>query len=152
MAYEVLESDLRVSGKKIIIIEGGKVGLIVAEHLASQGNQTIIVTPQRRVDTDVSATFRWRHAAWVKEFDIKVMTQSVVTSVEDQSVSVRDDAGLTHVLLADMVIVAGPRRSEQGLYTELEYMTDEIYMIGDCIAPRSMTSAIHEGYRLGVRL
>ena len=152
MAYEVLQSNPRVSGKKVVVIEGGKVGLIVAEHFASQGNETLIVTVDRRVDTDVSATFRWRHAAWVKEFDIKVMTQSAVTSIEDQHVSVRDDAGQTHLLPVDMVIVAGPRRSEQGLYTDLEYMTDELYMIGDCITPRSMTSAIHEGYRLGVRL
>ncbi len=84
MAYEVLQSNPRVSGKKVVVIEGGKVGLIVAEHFASQGNETFIVTADRRVDTDVSATFRWRHAAWVKEFDIKVMTQSAVTSIEDQ--------------------------------------------------------------------
>jgi hypothetical protein len=33
MAFDVLEADQKVKGKKIVVMEGGKVGLITAEHL-----------------------------------------------------------------------------------------------------------------------
>jgi hypothetical protein len=31
-------------------------------------------------------------------------------------------------------------------------MTDETYIVGDAIVPRSMDNAIHEGFKLGVRM
>jgi 2,4-dienoyl-CoA reductase (NADPH2) len=148
----VLEANPKVTGKKVVVLGGGKVGLIVAEHFASQGNETWVVAGQRRVDTDVSTTFKWRHAAWVKEFNIKVLTESKITEVKDNGVTVVNKEGNSMFLEADMVIVAGPRRSENHLLTEIDYMTDETYIIGDAVVPRFMDSAIHEGFKVGVRI
>ncbi len=152
MAFDVLEANPKATGKRVVVIEGGKVGLIVAEHFAAQGNQTYIITGDRRVDTDVSTTFKWRHAAWVKEFNIKVLTESKVTEIKDGSVTVFTKKGETIPIEADIVIVAGPRKSVQGLFTELEYLTDELYLVGDSVLPRWMHTAIHEGYKVGVRI
>lgn len=152
MALDVLEANPRVTGKKVVVIEGGKVGLIAAEHFASQGNQAWVVTADRRADTDVSTTFKWRHAAWVKEFNIKVLTEAKVVEIEDAGVTVANTKGDTIDLEADIVIVAGPRRSVQGLFTELEYLTDEVYLVGDSVLPRWMHTAVHEGYKVGVRI
>jgi 2,4-dienoyl-CoA reductase (NADPH2) len=151
-ALDVLEANPKVTGKKVVVLGGGKVGLIVAEHFASQGNEAWVVAGQRRVDTDVSTTFKWRHAAWVKEFNIKVLTESKITEVKDNGVSVVNKEGNGMFLEADIVIVAGPRRSENRLLTEIDYMTDETYIVGDAIVPRFMDSAIHEGYKVGVRI
>lgn len=152
MAFDVLEANPRVTGKKVVVIEGGKVGLIAAEHFAAQGNQAYVVTGDRRADTDVSTTFKWRHAAWVKEFNIKVLTEAKVTEIKDAGVTVVGNKGDTISLGADIVIVAGPRKSVQGLFTELEYLTDEVYLIGDSVLPRWMHTAVHEAYKVGVRI
>jgi 2,4-dienoyl-CoA reductase (NADPH2) len=152
MAYDVLEANPKATGKKVVVLGGGKVGLIVAEHFASQGNETWIVAGQRRVDTDVSTTFKWRHAAWVKEFNIKVLTESKITEVKDNGVTVVNKEGNSIFLEADMVIVAGPRRPENSLFTEIDYMTDETYIAGDAVVPRFIDSAIHEGFKVGVRI
>jgi 2,4-dienoyl-CoA reductase (NADPH2) len=152
MAFDVLESNPRVTGKKVVVIEGGKVGLIAAEHFAAQGNQTYVITGDRRADTDVSTTFKWRHAAWVKEFSIKVITEAKVKEIKEAGVTVVTNKGETIPLEADIVIVAGPRKSVQGLFTELEYLTDEVYLIGDSVLPRWMHTAVHEGYKVGVRI
>ena len=152
MAFDVLQANPRVTGKKVVVIEGGKVGLIVAEHFAAQGNPTWVITGDRRADTDVSTTFKWRHAAWVKEFGIKVLTEARVEEINDTSVSVANSKGETITLEADIVIVAGPRKSVQKLFTELEYLTDEVYLIGDSVLPRWMHTAVHEGYKVGVRI
>jgi 2,4-dienoyl-CoA reductase (NADPH2) len=152
MAYDVLEANQEANGKKVVVMGGGKVGLIVAEHFASQGNETWVVAGQRRVDTDVSTTFKWRHAAWVKEFNIKVLTESKITEVKDNGVTVVNKEGNSMFLEADMVIVAGPRRPENSLLTEIDYLTDETYIAGDAVVPRFMDSAIHEGFKVGVRI
>jgi len=151
MAFDVLEANQKVVGKKIVVIEGGKVGLITAEHFASQGNEAWIVTNDKRVDTDVSTTFKWRHAAWVKEFNIKVLTESRVTEIKDNGTVVVGKNN-TLFLEADQVVVAGPRRSDQHLFTELDYLTDEIYLVGDGVAPRYMDNAIREGFNVGIRV
>jgi 2,4-dienoyl-CoA reductase (NADPH2) len=152
MAYDVLEENRKATGKKIVVLGGGKVGLITAEHFAIQGNETWVVAAQKRADTDVSTTFKWRHAAWVKEFKIKVLTESRAVEVKDDGVAIVDKNGSEIFLPADMVIVAGPRRPENRLLTEIDNLTDETYIAGDAVVPRFMDNAIHEGYKIGVRI
>jgi 2,4-dienoyl-CoA reductase (NADPH2) len=53
---------------------------------------------------------------------------------------------------AGTIIVAGPRESVQDLAETLEYAVDELYLVGDASKVRSVYNAIHEGYKLGVRL
>jgi 2,4-dienoyl-CoA reductase (NADPH2) len=152
-AFEVLEKGKEVTNKRFVVVEGGKVGLIAAEFLASQGNEVVVVTKEKRVDFDVSATFRWRHKAWVKEFGINVLTQSKVLRIENNNeVIVSNTEGDQTSIDADVVVVAGPRKADQKLFELLEMRTNEIYMVGDSIKPRSMNNAIHEGFRLGVRI
>jgi 2,4-dienoyl-CoA reductase (NADPH2) len=50
------------------------------------------------------------------------------------------------------VIAAAPRRSNQELFTQFEWMVDELHGCGDVVMPRGLDAAIHEGYRLGVRI
>lgn len=151
-ALDMLEAGPRVTGKKVVVMEAGKVGLIAAEHFAAQGNEAWVVTGDRRADFDVSTTFKWRHAAWVKEFGINVLTEARVSEIGDTSVTITNSKGQTMNLDADIVIVAGPRKSAQRLFTELEYLTDEVYFIGDSVLPRWMHTAVHEGYKVGVRI
>ena len=57
-----------------------------------------------------------------------------------------------HIVAADSVIAAGPRKSNQELFREFEWMIDELHGCGDALIPRGMDAAIAEGYRLGVRI
>jgi 2,4-dienoyl-CoA reductase (NADPH2) len=53
---------------------------------------------------------------------------------------------------ADTVIAAGPRKSNQEMFRDFEWMIDELHGCGDAIMPRGLDAAIQEGYRLGVRI
>lgn len=150
-AWDVLERDAEVADK-VAVIGGGKVGLVVAEHLASRGKEVWVVEPQKRVDYDVSTTFKWRHAAWVKEFSVNVLNLTEAVEVKDKGLMVRDEKGKQRLIEAGTIILAGPRKSMQELASSLEYVCDELYVIGDAIQPRFMHRAIHEGYKLGARL
>ena len=152
LALDILEANLRANGKSVVIIEGGKTGLVAAEHFAAQGNRVSIISEDRRIDRDVSTTYKWRHAAWVKEFGIKVFTEAKVMEIKDNKIKIVKANGDIIGLDIDMVIVGGPRIPVQRLFIELEDLTDELYLIGDAVIPRSMHAAIREGYQLGVRI
>ena len=152
-AWKVLSTgNLANSGPHVVILGGGKIGLTVAEVLAEQGRRPVIVEADKRVDFDVSTTFKWRHNALVKKLNIGVFTEAKPLSIESGSVKIRDKEGAEHDLPADVVILAGPVRSRQELTTELEYFCDEMYIIGDAMVPRSLYNAIHDGFKIGSRI
>lgn len=152
-AWKVLITDnLPNAGPHVVILGGGKIGLTVAEVLAEKGRKPVIVEYQKRVDYDVSMTFKWRHNALVKKLNIQVFTEAKPLKIENGSVKILDKDGNEHDLPADVVVLAGPIRSRQELTTELEYFCDELYVIGDAMVPRSLYNAIHDGFRVGTRI
>jgi 2,4-dienoyl-CoA reductase (NADPH2) len=57
---------------------------------------------------------------------------------------------IDHFLIMD--VVAEPRTPLQNLVHELEYFCDELYAIGDAMIPRNLYNAVHEGYKVEVRI
>jgi 2,4-dienoyl-CoA reductase (NADPH2) len=139
-------------GQNVVVLGGGKIGLTVAEVLSKQGKQVAIVESNPRVDFDVSMTFKWRHAALVKELGIQVYTEAEALAIESGSVQIRNKDGQEKSLPADTVILAGPLQPNQNLVRDLEYFCDELYAVGDAMTPRSLYNAIHEGYKIGTRI
>ncbi|MDP6180020.1 MAG: hypothetical protein QGG48_09035 [Desulfatiglandales bacterium] len=72
--------------------------------------------------------------------------------VTEKGLLTRGEKGEQRLIEAGTIVLAGPRISLQELSTSLEYVGDEVYLVGDAIKPRSIHNAIHEGYKLGVRL
>lgn len=72
--------------------------------------------------------------------------------VTGKGLLLKDEKGDQRLIEAETIIIAGPRKSKQELSSMLEYLCDELYMVGDAIQPRFIINAIHEGYRLGARL
>jgi 2,4-dienoyl-CoA reductase (NADPH2) len=149
-ATEVLR-DRAETGDNILVISGERAGLVAAEYLASQGKRVTIVEEGRRVAKDVIPTFKWRHKLWLKEFNISVLTESRVSKVENGIAFVETPGGVKEVKV-DCIIVGGPRKPLNQLWNDLEFAVDEKYLIGDAVVPRNIAHAIHEGYKLGVRL
>lgn len=151
--YDLLSNgDMAKVGQNVVLLGGGKMGLICAEVLATQGKTPVIVEGNQRVDFDVPITFEWRHADLVKELGIKVYTEAEPSAIESGAVCIRDKNEEEMVLPADSVILAGPRVPNQNLVNELEYFCDELYVVGDAMIPRNLYNAIHDGYKVGVRI
>jgi 2,4-dienoyl-CoA reductase-like NADH-dependent reductase (Old Yellow Enzyme family)/thioredoxin reductase len=150
IAHDILEEGAPC-GERVVVIGGERIGLVAAEYLASRGKQVTIVEMGKRMGEDVVATFKWRHAAWVKELEIQALLNTQATEIVPEGVWV-DSGGQRRLLPADNVILAIPRRPCQQLLTDLEFVCDELYTVGDAIKPRSMHNAIREGYLVGIRI
>ena len=140
------------TGREIVVIGGGKIGLAVAESLAHKGAHVTIVERDKRIAGDVMPSFKWRHSAWVDELGIDTVTQARVVRVTPHAAHIETEGGDERVLPADTVIAAAPRRPNQELFHEFEWMIDEVHGCGDALVPRGLDAAIHEGFRLGARL
>jgi 2,4-dienoyl-CoA reductase (NADPH2) len=139
-------------GRKIVVVGGGKIGLTLAESLKTMGADVVVVEREKRIAGDVMPTWKWRHSAWIEELAIETLTGSRVVRIGADGVTVVDATGRERQIEADMVIAAWPSRANQELLADLEWSIDELHGCGDALAPRGLTQAIHDGYRLGCRL
>jgi 2,4-dienoyl-CoA reductase (NADPH2) len=88
----------------------------------------------------------------VEELNIRTLTSSRPKRVTAEGVTVVNAKSEETFIPADSVIAAGPRKANQELFREFEWMIDELHGCGDALIPRGMDAAISEGYRLGVRI
>lgn len=150
-AFEVLGGEVK-TGDKVVVVGGERLGLVTAEYLASQeGKKVTIVEAGRRIAADVAPTFKWRHAAWLREFSIELLTEAKPLKVTKYGLLIKKDDE-ERMLEADSIIVASPRTPLSSLMMDLDYRCDECYIAGDAIRPRSLPEAIREGYRIGATL
>lgn len=138
--------------KRLVMIGGGKIGLTLAESLTRAGHQVVIVEEDKRIAGDVIPSFKWRHSAWIEELEIRTLTSSHLIGVTAEGATVKNAKGEETFVAADMVIVSGPRLANHDLFHEFQWMVDELHGAGDAVIARGMDAAIHEGYRMGVRI
>ncbi len=150
-AYDVAHGRA-ATGKRVVVIGAGKIGLVVAESLRSKGAEVTIVEKEKRIAGDVMPSFKWRHSTWVEELGIATLTSTRVRKVTPDGVHVVSDKGGEAFLPADTVIASSPRKANQALFHDFEWMIDELHGCGDALVPRGVDAAIHEGYKLGVRI
>jgi 2,4-dienoyl-CoA reductase (NADPH2) len=151
IAHEIVEEG-SPCGDRVVVLGGERIGLVAAEYLASRGKQVTLVEAGRRLGEDVIATFKWRHAAWVQELKIQTLLNTQAKEITEEGVVVEGAGGAEKLVPADTVILAIPRKPRQQLLTDLEFVCDELYVIGDAVKPRSMHNAIREGYLIGIRI
>jgi len=151
VAHDILEEG-SPCGDRVVVLGGERIGLVAAEYLASRGKQVTLVEVGKRLGEDVIATFKWRHAAWIREFQIKTLLNTRVKEITEEGVLVEEAGGSERLVPAETVILAIPRKPRQQLLTDLEFFCDELYIIGDAVKPRSMHNAVREGYLIGIRI
>jgi 2,4-dienoyl-CoA reductase (NADPH2) len=150
-AYDVIGDRVKL-GEKIVVIVGERLGLVAAEYAAKKGCEVAVIEEGRGVGHDVAPTFRWRHTAWLREFGIQSFSRASIREIDRGGVRFLDKDGEERFISAETLVLGGPRKSRNTLVAEMDYAVDELHVIGDAVLPRSLSNAIHEGYRIGVRI
>lgn len=124
------------------------------EFIADQGKQVYVVTPYVSVGVEIV------EGSWVGlqqrlgYLGVEKLCTSKVTAARNGIIQIADIySGRTKNLENITSIVgAANRQPNDGLFDQLQGIVDEIYLIGDSLAPRSTLEAIKEGYRVGRQL
>ena len=165
------------TGKEVVVIGGGAVGLETAIFLARKGtidgdtlrflmtNQAetpetlssllfrgvknvTVVEMLNRLGQDLGRSTRWTIMQDLWRLSIKTMTHAQAKEITDGGVIV-DRGGRENLIRGDTVVLATGARAMNALYQKLQGRTREIYLIGDAKTPRKALEAVAEGLAVG---
>lgn len=151
-AFDVL-AEIVLVGKRTCVIGAGRVGLETAEYLKSRDREVAILS-RRRVE-EIGADLPWPPGGHflrrLNKMGVKKIGNVIVEKITDEEVVYSVD-GKKATLAVDTVVLARGGNPNNALGKALEGKVPELYMIGDCVEARTALDAIHEGYKVSVRI
>ncbi|WP_234970227.1 oxidoreductase [Carboxydothermus pertinax] len=150
-AHEVLNGSANV-GQKVVVIGGGLVGCETAEYLADRGKQVIVVEMLDDIAMDIGLLTKALLLKRLVEKKIKILTKSKVKEILADGVIIEKENGMEQITGIDTVVVAVGSKPKNDLLKLLESEGIPVYPIGDCVKPRKIIEAIHEGFRIAYNL
>ncbi len=146
LANDVLSRKVE-TGKEVVVLGGGIVGMEAAVFLAKQGKKVSIVDV-----IDIGNTVGYT----LKEALLEEMIQYGVYQYSNVVPDTITENGLTIMiygewvlLRANTVVIAVGSESNSDLHEPLKRLGPELHIIGDSREPRNSFFAIHEGFRVG---
>jgi 2,4-dienoyl-CoA reductase (NADPH2) len=147
---DVLEGNVE-TGQKVIVWGGKSPGIIGALYLANKGKKVTLVCKERKIGKDVNPSYVWRYIQKLREVGVKSYVNSDIEEITNVGVVIRDVTSTRIPITAD-TIVYSERESVANLVGAAQEGGSEVYVIGDALVPRRLHNAIHDGYRIGVRI
>jgi 2,4-dienoyl-CoA reductase-like NADH-dependent reductase (Old Yellow Enzyme family)/thioredoxin reductase len=142
-------------GKNVIVVGGGSVGCDVALFLAEQGKKVTLIEMLDKIAPDMEP--KAERKAFLEKLGkscIKTMVKTKVVEIVDTGVVVLDAGGKYGKVEADNVVLAVglTPTSWPDMGKLLKDAKIEICEVGDCVRPRKIFDAIHEGHLAARRL
>ncbi len=150
-AGEVLEDKVQV-GNKVIIIGGESVGCETAEFLADKGKSVIVMRRGSQMALSAGYSLRAALIDRLLKKNVTLLTDITYNEVTPNGLVVTNKKGERKAIKVDTIVLAAGSVPDKELCRAIETMVPEVYIIGDCIQPRTIRDAIADGYSVGLRM
>jgi len=176
LAWDVLSGEA-VTGKEVVIIGGGAVGLETGLLLARKGTidadtlyflmfnqaevpesiQTLlyrglkkitVLEMLKRVGQDIGRSTRWSILQDLSRLGVRSLTKARAKEITDRGVMIERE-GREELIPADTVVLATGSKASNHLYDQIQGRVKEIHVIGDAKSPRKALEAVAEGFAVG---
>lgn len=154
---EVLLGRRVPEGKDIIVAGGGMIGCEVAIYLSqTMGKRVWLTTRQDRVGGDVEPIFTQPGLVdRLAEDGVTVLAHTEIKEVTESHIRAVSRGSDTS-LQADAVVFSQGRRPNRQLMDALRVLgadrAVDVHVVGDCVTPRTLPDAVHEGYWAGCQI
>ena len=134
--------------RKTVVVGGGGVGLGVAVFLAQNGDYELTVIERGgRLGRDVNPFYLWQYVRLLKGKRVSLMAGTRLSGLSDGGVRVDGPKG-EKIVPCDGIILAEQEPARPWAAVSVP----EVYYIGDALQPRRINNAIHDGYRMGMKI
>ncbi|HUT71737.1 MAG TPA: FAD-dependent oxidoreductase [Desulfatiglandales bacterium] len=147
---DVLNGKAEV-GENVVVWGNLKPGIGLALYLAKQGKKVTIVGKERKLGKDINPSFKWRYVGYLRDNRVPTYNDSEVEDITDDGVTIRTYDGYRIPIKTDTLVCA-VREANPGLKEVVQENGIELFVIGDALVPRNLSSAVHDGYRIGIRV
>ena len=128
-----------------MIAGGAAMGCEIAAHLAYMGKKVTIVEMLGNLAPDLESRSRLALLQIMKKRGVETFTGWKLEKIEEGGILLSDRNWNRREVPVDSVILALGMASNQELFQPLKENFQEVYVIGDCLEPRKIYQAIHEG-------
>lgn len=147
---DVLRGKAKV-GERVVVWGNRKPGIGVALHLAKQGRKVTLVGKDKSAGFDVNPSFKWRYMIYLRQNGVTAYNDCDIEEINEGEVLVRSYDGYRWPVRCDTVVVT-EREANNFLKDVVQREGIELFVIGDALVPRNLSSAVHDGYRIGIRI
>jgi len=138
-------------GDNVMVWGNRKPGIGCALFLAKQGKRVTIVGKEKTAGFDVNPSFKWRYMIYLRQNRVMAYNDCDIEEINEGEVIVKTYDGYRFPLKCDTVVMS-EREANEGLKAVVQGEGIELFVIGDALVPRNMSSAVHDGYRIGLRI
>jgi 2,4-dienoyl-CoA reductase (NADPH2) len=138
-------------GETVVVYGNRKPGIGCALHLAKQGKKVTIVGKEKSAGFDVNPSFKWRYMIYMRQNGITAYNDCDIEEMTDEGIVVKSYDGVRWPLKCDTIVISD-REPNESLKKAVQSEGIELFVIGDALIPRNLSSAVHDGYRVGMRL
>ena len=136
--------------EKIVVVGAGLIGCETSWYLASQGRSVKVVDILSRDEIlqDEHPANRSMLIRSMEKEGVKIVEKREIARIEEEGAVVKGEDGREELLPADNIVLAAgfkPRTDLRNALSEVS-LKAQVYFIGDCVEPRKLYEAIHEGY------
>lgn len=145
LATDVLLDDSSV-GENVVIVGSGLVGCETAIENAQKGRNVTLIDMTPEIGMDIIYMVKYKVLDTLYKSGVKCFTGLRLSKITDNGIEVIDSDDDIKEISADTVILATGLKPDNSLYNEVSKKVNEIYVIGDCKAPRKFINATREAY------
>lgn len=150
---DVLLGRRKVNGENIIVAGGGMIGCETAMYLAEKEKKRVtIIEKLTDIGGDIDPIFtKMGLMKRLTEDGITILMRYEVEEILKDSIRIHYD-GKKELIKMDNLVVALGRTPNQDLRNRLQNKNYQVYSIGDCVEPRKLPDAIHEGFCTALKI
>lgn len=134
-----------------LVVGGGLVGCEAADHLSEHGYRIILVEILPGIASDGDADTQAFYDMKFTKNEVMVYTATRIERI-DRHAAVLEKDGETITIPVESIVLAVGAEPIDSLSEELAAAGISYVKIGDCVTPRRILDAVHEGFQAGCAL
>ncbi len=143
-ALDLLSGKSKI-GKRVLVVGGAAMGSEIAAYLAGQNRKVTLIEMLDEIAPDLEPRSRFALHSLLNQRGVEILKGWKLEKIEDGEAFLVDGNLDRRVIKGDSVVLALGLISNRELDQKLKENFSEVHVIGDCLEPRKIYQAIHEG-------